>query len=236
MARRSRGAAACEGSGSRRRARQRMHMNQGAVIRFEGHPRSSSNVPSAFAVTQSPPPASTLPRRRSPSKGPPMTGKVESLPRGVEPISSVAEVANASARRRGLGSTIIWSSTLCGPASSHACNSDPAHHLRDGTSSRQFGLGPDSTLSICWKRPRETTAELAMLFRSTGGQRVRRWGFRRDVRELNTTPHVAQNVARRGGSAIDGRTTRHVEYGKRVHARILSGPRSARVRPEAGPR
>ena len=32
-----------------------------------------------------------------------MTGKVESLPRGVEPISSVAEVANASARGRGPG-------------------------------------------------------------------------------------------------------------------------------------
>src|SRR5947208_3186803 len=54
--------------------------------------RSSSNVPLALAVTQSPPPASTLPRRRSPSKEPPLTGKMESLPCGVEPISSVAEV------------------------------------------------------------------------------------------------------------------------------------------------
>ena len=39
------------------------------------------------------------------------------------------------------------------------------------------------------------------------------------VRELNTTPHVAQNLARRGGSAIDGRTTRHVGYAKSLHAR-----------------
>ena len=29
---------------------------------------------------------------------------------------------------------------------------------------------------------------------------------------LSVTPHVAQNIERRGGSAIDGRTTRHTEY------------------------
>src|SRR5260370_17992669 len=56
--------------------------------------KSSSNVPSPFAVTQSPPPASTLPRRRSPSNEPPVTGKMESAPRGVEPISSVADVSS----------------------------------------------------------------------------------------------------------------------------------------------
>ena len=32
------------------------------------------------------------------------------------------------------------------------------------------------------------------------------------MRELNTTPHVTQNLARPGGSAIDGRTTRHEGY------------------------
>jgi transposase len=31
-------------------------------------------------------------------------------------------------------------------------------------------------------------------------------------REINVTPHVAQNTNRRGGSAIDGRTTRHPGY------------------------
>ena len=31
--------------------------------------------------------------------------------------------------------------------------------------------------------------------------------------ELGVTPHVAQNLTRRGGSAIDGRTTRHPGYG-----------------------
>src|SRR5256886_7799287 len=32
-------------------------------------------------------------------------------------------------------------------------------------------------------------------------------------RHLGVTPHVAQNLARRGGSAIDGRTTQHSSYG-----------------------
>ena len=31
-------------------------------------------------------------------------------------------------------------------------------------------------------------------------------------RDIDVTPHVAQNVARIGGSAIDGRTTRHIGY------------------------
>jgi hypothetical protein len=44
-------------------------------------------------------------------------------------------------------------------------------------------------------------------------------GFVDRLRELGTTPHVAQNLARRGGSAIDGRTTRHVGYAQSLHAR-----------------
>ena len=32
------------------------------------------------------------------------------------------------------------------------------------------------------------------------------------LRGLEVTPHVAQNVKRNGGSAIDGRTTRHEGY------------------------
>jgi transposase len=39
------------------------------------------------------------------------------------------------------------------------------------------------------------------------------------VRQLNVTPHVTQNVARRGGSAIDARTTRHDSYRTSQHAR-----------------
>jgi hypothetical protein len=39
------------------------------------------------------------------------------------------------------------------------------------------------------------------------------------VRDLGVTPHVTQNVTRTGGSAIDGRTTRHEGYAQRRHAR-----------------
>jgi transposase len=39
------------------------------------------------------------------------------------------------------------------------------------------------------------------------------------ARELGTTPHVTQNLARPGGSAIDGRTVRHDGYAMSQHAR-----------------
>ena len=47
-------------------------------------------------------------------------------------------------------------------------------------------------------------------------------GFVAACRELKITPHVAQNEARRGGSAIDARTTRHPGYAlsQRVRKRI----------------
>ena len=39
------------------------------------------------------------------------------------------------------------------------------------------------------------------------------------LRDLNVTPPVTHNIARRGGSAIDGRTTRHDGYATSQHAR-----------------
>ena len=39
------------------------------------------------------------------------------------------------------------------------------------------------------------------------------------ARQMDVTPHVAQNHTRRGGSAIDARTTRHVGYARSQHAR-----------------
>lgn len=50
-------------------------------------------------------------------------------------------------------------------------------------------------------------------------------GFVTDVRALGVTPHVSQNVKRAGGSAIDGRTTRHEGYAKSQACR----PRVERV-------
>jgi transposase len=46
-------------------------------------------------------------------------------------------------------------------------------------------------------------------------------GFVAQMREINATPHVAQNIDRNGGSAIDGRTTRHRGYALSLKARKL---------------
>jgi transposase len=47
-------------------------------------------------------------------------------------------------------------------------------------------------------------------------------GFVDRLRSLRITPHVAQNVNRNGGSAIDGRTTRHAGYkaSQRIRKRV----------------
>jgi transposase len=45
--------------------------------------------------------------------------------------------------------------------------------------------------------------------------------FVAQARELNVTPHVAQNLERRGGSAIGARTTRHAGYGLSQRTRKL---------------
>jgi len=49
--------------------------------------------------------------------------------------------------------------------------------------------------------------------------------FVAQARQVDTTPHVAQNDTRRGGSAIDARTTHHAGYAMSQHAR----PRIERV-------
>lgn len=46
-------------------------------------------------------------------------------------------------------------------------------------------------------------------------------GFVASCRERNITPHVAQNVNRRGGSALDQRTTRHAGYGTSLRKRKM---------------
>src|SRR5579863_787689 len=66
----------------------------------------------------------------------------------------------------------------------------------------------------------ERAAAMAMLEKIPGDQRVTVGAdkgydtrdFVGECRHLNVTPHVAQNVKRSGGSAIDGRTTRHGGY------------------------
>jgi transposase len=67
----------------------------------------------------------------------------------------------------------------------------------------------------------ERDAALVMLEQIPGGKQVTVGGdkgfdtrdFVAECRHLGVTPHVAQNLGRRGGSAIDGRTTHHPGYG-----------------------
>jgi transposase len=66
----------------------------------------------------------------------------------------------------------------------------------------------------------ERDAALVMLEQVPGNKRVTvggdkgydTKGFVAECRQMNATPHVAQNVKRSGGSAIDKRTTRHAGY------------------------
>jgi hypothetical protein len=66
----------------------------------------------------------------------------------------------------------------------------------------------------------EREAALEMLSRIPGSERITvagdkgydTKGFVEACRAMNVTPHVAQNENRPGGSAIDGRTTRHEGY------------------------
>ena len=44
-------------------------------------------------------------------------------------------------------------------------------------------------------------------------------GFVSEMRRIAVTPHVAQNSSRPGGSAIDGRPTRHEGYAQSINAR-----------------
>jgi hypothetical protein len=48
------------------------------------------------------------------------------------------------------------------------------------------------------------------------GKRCDRHGFVQNLRDRSVTPHVAR---KRKGSAIDGRTTRHVGYAMSIHLR-----------------
>jgi transposase len=77
--------------------------------------------------------------------------------------------------------------------------------------------------SLVWEATgtAERDAAMAMLQDVPGSGRVTVGGdkgfdtaeFVRECRNLRVTPHVAQNLGRRGGSAIDGRTRQHAGYG-----------------------
>jgi transposase len=82
------------------------------------------------------------------------------------------------------------------------------------------GLVVDAELLQC-NVTAERDAAILMVERLEGTKRVTLAGdkgydtrdFVKEMRGMNVTPHVAQNEKRPGGSAIDGRTTRHAGYG-----------------------
>lgn len=81
------------------------------------------------------------------------------------------------------------------------------------------GLVVDAELVQC-NGTAERDAAMLMAERLEGPQRVTiaadkgydTRDFVQEMRDMNVTPHVAQNHKRNGGSAIDGRTTRHAGY------------------------
>jgi transposase len=81
------------------------------------------------------------------------------------------------------------------------------------------GLVVDAELLIC-SGTAERDAARMMIGSLEGAERVTvaadkaydTKDFVKDLREMNATPHVAQNQKRTGGSAIDERTTRHAGY------------------------
>lgn len=81
------------------------------------------------------------------------------------------------------------------------------------------GLVVDSELAQC-SGTAEREAALMMASEIDGSSRVTlaadkgydTTDFVKEMRNMSITPHVAQNVNRAGGSAIDGRTTRHSGY------------------------
>jgi len=73
----------------------------------------------------------------------------------------------------------------------------------------------------------EREAAVEMVAEVAGAKRITLGGdkgydtkdFIGDLRELAVTPHVSQNVKKKGGSALDGRTTRHTGYAVSLRVR-----------------
>ena len=124
------------------------------------------------------------------SQGKPQAGPAPKLPNGAE------------SRLAYLGHLLI--------ENRHGLIADAMATTADGTAEREAGL---LMLHAQWQRAPGRS-------RTVGADKAYDVHEFIDLtRELGTTPHIAQNLARPGGSAIDGRTTRHVGYAMSQHAR-----------------
>jgi transposase len=77
----------------------------------------------------------------------------------------------------------------------------------DGTAERDAAI---LMLYRQWRKARQQGRRRAMSVGADKAYDTR--DFVQTIREMNIRPHVAQNVNRTGGSAIDSRTTRHPSY------------------------
>lgn len=115
----------------------------------------------------------------------------------------------------------------------HESNTDPDALLARKSAGKEAKLSYSGNLlvenrnglivsSLVWEATgtAERDAAMAMLQQVPGSGQVTVGGdkgfdtaeFVRECRNMRVTPHVAQNLGRRGGSAIDGRTTQHAGY------------------------
>src|SRR6266404_2758522 len=115
----------------------------------------------------------------------------------------------------------------------HESKSDPDELLARKSAGKEAKLSYSGNLlvenrhglivsSMVWEATgtAERDAAMAMLQQVPGTGRVTVGGdkgfdtaeFVRECRNMRVTPHVAQNLARRGGSALDGRTTQSASY------------------------
>jgi len=116
----------------------------------------------------------------------------------------------------------------------HACTTDPEARLYKKSAGSEAklsylghvlaenrnGLVVETRVSQATGTAEREAAREMIAARTCGQRRVTLGGdkgydvreFVGDLRELQVTPHVAQNQKRRGGSAIDARTTRHPGY------------------------
>ena len=115
----------------------------------------------------------------------------------------------------------------------HESNTDPDALLARKSAGKEAKLSYSGNLlvenrnglivsSLVWEATgtAERDAAMAMLQQVPGSGQVTVGGdkgfdtaeFVRECRNMRVTPHVAQNLGRRGGSAIDGRTTQQAGY------------------------
>lgn len=130
------------------------------------------------------------------------TGRTTPMPRRRIPRAVVSEVEQCGGALGLFGHVLM--------ENRHGLIVDAQATVADGFAEREAAT---TMLSTHWRfaPPRHRTVGADKAY-DTGD-------FVDQVREVDMTPHVAQNDTRRGGSAIDARTTRHAGYAMSQHAR-----------------